>query len=195
MKRQECIETPRLCLRKPNRSDAAEILARYSGDPEVTKFLGWPRHRSLEDTIAFLSFSDDEWARWPAGPYLIESKNEARLLGSTGLSFETRKMAATGYVLAKDAWGRGYATEALGAMVDLAPKLGLEQIYAFCHQNHSGSARVLEKCGFRRDSAQGRPVQFPNLEPEAVQPSLCYIRTVGIGNGSWPWQHTLVVEG
>jgi len=102
MKRQECIETPRLCLRKPNRSDAAEILARYSGDPEVTKFLGWPRHRSLEDTIAFLSFSDDEWARWPAGPYLIESKNEARLLGSTGLSFETRKMAATGYVLAKD---------------------------------------------------------------------------------------------
>jgi len=173
MKRHEYIETPRLHLRKPNRSDASEMLARYSGDPEVTKFLGWPMHRSVEDTIAFLSFSDHEWARRPAGPYLIESKNEARLLGSTGLSFETVKMAATGYVLAKDAWGRGYATEALGAMVDLAPKLGLVQIYALGHPNHSDSARALEKCGFQRDSAQGRPVQFPNLEPHVVQPSLC----------------------
>ena len=176
----ERIETSRLCLRKPTLLDASEIFTRYSGDPEVTRFLGWPMHRSVEETQAFLSFSDGEWMRWPAGPYLIESKRDNKLLGSTGLSFETENIAATGYVLAKDAWGCGYATEALGAMVELAPKLGLTQIYALCHPNHPASARVLEKCGFRREPARERQVQFPNLSPDIFQPSLCYIRTLKV---------------
>jgi GNAT superfamily N-acetyltransferase len=57
----------------------------------------------------------------------------------------------TGYVLAKDAWGQGYATEALGAMVDVARRINLRRIYALCHPQHQASWRVLEKCGFSRD--------------------------------------------
>ena len=47
-------------------SDAVEILERYASDAEVTKFLGWPRPRSVQDTEAFLRFSAQEWDRWPA---------------------------------------------------------------------------------------------------------------------------------
>ncbi len=116
----DAIETPRLSLRRPRAADVDVIFARYASDPEVTRFVGWPRHRTVDDTRSFLSFSDDEWAKAPAGPYLIFARDTGRLLGSTGLIFETPYRAATGYVLAKDEWGRGYATEALDAMVSVA---------------------------------------------------------------------------
>jgi hypothetical protein len=54
-----------------------------------------------------------------------ESRTDRRLLGSTGLGFETPTRASTGYVLARDAWGQGYATEALGAIIESASNLGI----------------------------------------------------------------------
>lgn len=59
-----------------------------------------------------------------AGPYMIEARDTGMLLGSTGLLFETPSRAATGYVLAADAWGQGFATEALGAMLEVAREVG-----------------------------------------------------------------------
>ena len=171
----ERIETDRLILRKPLASDAEAIFARYSSDAEVTRRVGWPRHKMLDDTIGFLGFSDAEWTRWPAGPYLIELRDTGALLGSTGLGFETPFRAATGYVLAKDAWGRGYATEALHAMVRLAETLKVRRLYALCHPDHTASSHVLEKCGFVREATLRRYAEFPNLRsgPSDV---LCYAR-------------------
>jgi ribosomal-protein-alanine N-acetyltransferase len=157
------ITTERLVLVRPRAGDAASMFARYASDSEVTRFLGWPRHRTVADTEAFLVFSEAEWQRWPAGPYLIRSREQGELLGSTGLSFEAPAHAATGYVLARDAWGRGYATEALRAIVDLARQLGVARLHAICHPQHRASSRVLEKCGFRRDEGWLGRVEFPNL--------------------------------
>jgi RimJ/RimL family protein N-acetyltransferase len=165
----ERIETARLVLRKPFSADADAVFSRYASDPEATKYLGWPRHLSVEDTRSFLAFSEAEWRRWPAGPYLIELRAGQQLLGSTGLAFETDTLASTGYVLARDAWGCGYATEALNALVDVAPRLGVGRLYALCHPGHRASARVLEKCGFALDGLLERHTRFPNLgsgEPE-----------------------------
>ncbi len=103
-------------MRKPLSEDASDIFERYASDAEVTRFLSWPMHTSLDDTHAFLDFSDAEWDRWPAGPYLICSLADGSLLGSTGLAFEVPFRATTGYVLARDSWGQGFATEVLLAM-------------------------------------------------------------------------------
>jgi hypothetical protein len=116
MKAPEQIETTRLILRQPHLSDAVTIFERYASDPEVTQFLGWPRHRTIRDTEAFLQFSAAEWEHWPAGPYLITSRSDGRLIGGTGFGFCAPREAVTGYVLAKDEWGMGYATEALTAV-------------------------------------------------------------------------------
>ena len=168
------IETPRLRLTRPVSADANEIFSRYAGDAAVTKYLNWPRHRSVGDTRAFLSWSDGEWARWPAGPYLIRSRDTGQLLGGTGLSFNTFEEAMTGYVLAADSWGQGYATEALTAMVALAWQLDVQWLFALCHPEHRASMRVLEKCGFIRDTGWTRPVEFPNLEPGRPQDVACF---------------------
>jgi ribosomal-protein-alanine N-acetyltransferase len=170
------IETARLVLRKPRAADADAIFTRYAGDPEVTKYVGWPVHRSVDDTGAFLAFSDEEWSRWPAGPYLVESRAGGTLLGGTGLAYETSYRASTGYVLAKDAWGRGYATEALQAMVRLARDLGLRRLYAVCHVDHRPSAHVLEKCGFACEGTLRQYGAFPNLGRGEICDVLCYAR-------------------
>ena len=78
----------------------------------------------------------------------ITARGDERILGGTGLSLEAPYRAATGYVLARDSWGHGFATEALRAMVALAEHLGLARVHAFCHPQHAASRRVLEKCGF-----------------------------------------------
>ena len=123
MKAPERLESNRLVLRRPRPDDAAAIFARYANDVAVTRYLAWPRHQTVEQTRAFLAFSDSEWEAWPAGPYLIESRESGELLGSTGFGFEAPDRAATGYVLARDAWGKGYATEALTTLLTLAQPL------------------------------------------------------------------------
>jgi len=131
----------------------------------------------IEDTVAFAEFSDAEWERWPAGPYLIELRERGTLLGGTGLAFETRHRAATGYVLARDAWGHGYATEALQAVVKIAEGVSLQRIHALCHPEHAASWRVLEKCGFTREATLRRYSEFPNLRPGESSDVLSYART------------------
>ena len=168
------LETSRLRLRTPQAADAPAIFARYASDPRVTRYLGWPTHRTVADTEAFLAFSAAEWARWPLGPLLIESLADGRLLGSTGLGFDTPRQASTGYVLAYDAWGFGYATEALTAVRDRAADLALERVYALCHPAHRASARVLEKCGFLSEGRLPGFAQFPNLAPGVQADVLCY---------------------
>ncbi len=173
MQAPERLETARLVLRKPRREDAEAVFA-YAGDPEVVRFVGWPRHERLEMTRAFLEFSDAEWERAPAGPYLIESRERGAVIGSTGLLFETPLRAATGYVFARDAWGRGYATEALKAVIDVARDVDVVRLCALCHVDHTPSSRVLEKCGFTREGVLRRYAEFPNLAGTEPCDTACY---------------------
>jgi RimJ/RimL family protein N-acetyltransferase len=171
---RELLETARLRLRRPRPADAALVFARYASDPEVTRYLGWPTHKSVADTDGFLAYCNSEWERWPIGPYLVDSKVDGRLLGSTGLGFETPEQAATGYVFARDAWGQGYATEALSAMRELARGLGVERLYALCHPDHRASHHVLEKCGFLCEGRLLAHTEFPNLAPGVQADVFCY---------------------
>jgi ribosomal-protein-alanine N-acetyltransferase len=168
------VETPRLVLAAPTAADADLIFQRYAGNDDVTKYLGWPTHRAVEDTQRFLAFGAIQWEREGAGPYLIWAKADGQLLGGTGLGLEPGVQAITGYVLAKDAWGNGYATEALTAVVEVATDIGVLSLYALCHPQHRASSRVLEKCGFEQDRSWNRRLEFPNLAAGQAQDVLCY---------------------
>jgi RimJ/RimL family protein N-acetyltransferase len=174
MRAPDSLATPRLVLRRPVAADAQAIYERYARQPDVTRYVGWPAHRSVSDTQGFLEFALAEWDRWPAGPYLIESAATRQLLGGTGFGFDAPFRAATGYVLARDAWGYGYATEAMRAIVALAPRLGLRRLYAICHVDHRPSWRVLEKAGLTREAVLRNYAEFPNLDPPAVCDVFCY---------------------
>jgi RimJ/RimL family protein N-acetyltransferase len=179
MRASERVETERLVLRRPRPEDAEAIFERYASDVEATRLLSFPRHETIAATRTFLEWSEAEWTRWPAGPYLVESRESGRLLGSTGLSFETPLRAATGYVLARDAWGRGYATEALRQVVTTARECGVRRLYALSHPENRASLRVLEKAGFACEGTLRRHAVFPNLVPGEPLDVLCYSIVLG----------------
>jgi RimJ/RimL family protein N-acetyltransferase len=160
------LETERLLLRQPRMNDVQAIFERYASDPQVTRYLGWPLHTAQAHTRAFVEFSNAQWKKWNIGPLLAISREDGNLLGSAGLSMETPERAQTGYVFARDAWGKGYATESLQAMMQLAARLGLTSLYALCHPEHRASSHVLEKCGFTRDGIVPAGAVFPNLSPD-----------------------------
>ena len=172
-------QTQRLALRPPCRDDLAEVFQRIASDPLVTRFVAWPVHTTIKDTEAFLAFSASEWAKWPAGPLLITSRKDGTILGSTGLAFETPHRASTGFVLARDAWGSGFASEALGAMVSIAAGAGVRRLYALCHVQHERSVRVLERCGFVREGTLRKHTVFPNLGMTEPQDVFCYAQILG----------------
>jgi ribosomal-protein-alanine N-acetyltransferase len=157
------LQTTRLVLRKPRREDAWAIFERYAADREATRYMAWPVHTTINDTYAFLTFSDVEWERWPAGPYMIFSRADGTMVGSTGYAFESAHRAITGYILARDSWGLGYATESLRALVDLAPTIGIRVLSASTHAEHAASGHVLTKCGFVKEGVLPMHMIFPNL--------------------------------
>ncbi len=181
VKASETILTKRLLLRRPKQSDAQAVFHRYASDRDVTRYLSWPTHRSVADTLAFLAMSDEEWRRWPAGPYLVLARrangHAEAVVGSTGLFYKSATRAVTGYVFAKDAWGQGYATESLQAMVNVALQTGVERLEAICHAEHLPSAHVLEKCGFTREEVRREHFVFPNLRPQKKSDVFSYVRS------------------
>jgi ribosomal-protein-alanine N-acetyltransferase len=178
------LRTARLLLRAPTASDAQAIFLRYASDPQVTRYLSWPTHRTLEDTQAFLTASERAWAETGSGPYLVFAQG-GQLLGGTGLSLETAYRAETGYVFARDAWGFGFASEALRAVVSLAFGHGaLRRLQATCHVDHRASARVLEKAGFVQEGRLRSHLLFPNLGVSSPSDVLLYARLAEDADGA-----------
>ena len=160
------IATARLVLRRPAAADVDAIFA-YASDVEGTRFMGWPRHQSLDDTKQFLEFCAREWEKNGMGAYLITL--DGRVIGSTGLHKASAHRAVTGYIVLRSEWGKGYATEACRAMMELGRSLGFIRIDARCHADHAASARVLEKCGMTLEGVLRRFDLFPNSGIEGPQ--------------------------
>jgi len=146
------LETDRLILRKLTPNDAEAVFA-YASDPEVTRYLIWDTHRSIEDSKAFLKQtingyeSGGDEADW----WGIVYKGDHRLVGSCGFESQERSghaRAALGYVLSRAYWSRGLAPEAVRAMIRFGfDGMSLNRIEARCIAENVASARAMEKAG------------------------------------------------
>jgi ribosomal-protein-alanine N-acetyltransferase len=143
------LETQRLLLRPWKESDAEALFA-YAHTPNVGPAAGWKPHGSIEETRAILKSFMEEDETWA-----VVLRSNSQLLGSFGLHRDAMrgseiKARALGYVLAEEAWGHGYATEAAQRVLSFAfEEFGLELV-SVCHfPFNARSRRVIEKCGFR----------------------------------------------
>ena len=139
--------TPRLLLR-PGFPEDAPALARAIGDEAIVRNLAvvpWPY--SLRDAEAFLASPRD-----PILPSLLifeRSDAAPRLVGSCGLGRRPSGAVEMGYWISRPFWGRGVATEACSALIEIARTLGLRQLEASHFIDNPASARVLDKLGFQ----------------------------------------------
>jgi RimJ/RimL family protein N-acetyltransferase len=170
IKAPESFETERLRLRKPHLQDAQPLFDTYTQDPEVTRYLAWKPHASIDQTLEFLERCQRVWTTGESCPYVIERRKSGELLGMIELRLEGHS-AGLGYVLAKAHWGKGIMTEAAQALVDWSlAQPDIFRVFAFCDTENVGSARVMEKVGMQREGRMRRYFVHPNLggEPRDV---------------------------
>jgi RimJ/RimL family protein N-acetyltransferase len=139
--------TERLELRAFEPDDLEALHAVY-GDPEVTRFI--PAYPTLEHTRAALDIHVREArAGNPAFWALIE-RESGLLIGDAGIGLieGIGPEFELGYTLGPRWWGRGYATEAAGAVRDYAlGPLALAELLALVRPANAASINVLQKIG------------------------------------------------
>ncbi|WP_244209543.1 GNAT family N-acetyltransferase [Rathayibacter festucae] len=155
----EPIETERLLLR-PLSLDDAEDHARYQGDAEAVRYLRWPA-RTPEESRAHLAVrlpSDRLAADGDVVVLAIVPRSgpfAGRVVGDLTLIATSTEQAGVeiGWVLHPEAQGRGFATEAARALIDLAfDRLGAHRVVAQLDARNTASARLCERLGLRLEA-------------------------------------------
>lgn len=149
------IETERLVLPEFREADWRDMLA-YWSDPRYQRF--YPEVSDPEQAVhglvgRFVAAQAEQPRR--AWQLAITLPGDARLIGNCGIRINdaAQREANIGYELSPEEWGHGYATEAAGAILRFGfDELGLHRVWAECVADNTGSERVLEKLGMRREA-------------------------------------------
>jgi RimJ/RimL family protein N-acetyltransferase len=170
------IRTDRLMLRGWRHADRGRF-AELNADPQVAEFLGGPLDRDASDALV-----DRILVRWDSdghGLWVVERVEDGRFLGFVGLaapSFDAvfSPCVEVGWRLAREAWGRGYATEAARAALRFGfVELDLDEIVSFTTVANVRSRAVMERLGMTRDPVDDfdHP-SFPDGHP--IRPHVLY---------------------
>ncbi|WP_371815394.1 GNAT family N-acetyltransferase [Agrobacterium sp. AGB01] len=143
------VETERLILRPSRRADIAELFE-FLGDPVAMQ------HTHSDKTLRECQrrVMVHEWRRRRDGcaPWVVVRREDGRIIGWGGLyedPFDPGWNFEVGYYFRPDVWGKGYASELVGAALAVADKrLELAEVWAMAHPDNGGSQRVLQKAGF-----------------------------------------------
>jgi RimJ/RimL family protein N-acetyltransferase len=145
------IRTERLLIRPFQPGDLAGYFARRN-DPDVARYQDWelpyPMARAEKVVSAVVAMDGPENDKWWMAVVCDPATGE--VLGDVGtkLSWQGRS-AEVGYTFAKKHWGRGYASEAVGALVAyLFDELDVTRVFGMLHPDNPASAMVLERTGF-----------------------------------------------
>lgn len=145
------LTTHRLILREMTAGDAPALFAILS-DADAMRWFGSDPLSTLEQAEKLV----ETFAAWrqmpnPGTRWGIHSRKNDRLLGSCGLFKWNRtwRSCVVGYELAPSAWGQGFMTEALSAVLDWGfEAMALNRIEAQVHPKNTASIMLLRKLGF-----------------------------------------------
>ena len=147
------IETERLILRQFTMEDADAMFRNWCNDDEVTRYLTWPTHESVEITKMVLSdwtshYAEPDYYQWA----IVLKENGSEPIGSIGVVRinPATECAEIGYCMSRAHWRKGIMPEALNALVDfLFDEVGFNRIEATHAADNPASGRVMEKAGLR----------------------------------------------
>ena len=157
------LNTERLVLRQWQDKDYSPF-ALLNANTEVMEFFPSPLNREQSDTLLNKArglIDEHGWGFWA-----IEEKASGRLIGMTGLHHVEDDLPVypdveIGWRLAKEFWGRGFATEAAMASRDFAfEELKLEKIISFTATSNLRSQAVMKKIGM---TDSGKCFEHPSV--------------------------------
>ena len=118
------IETNHLILKKLSVKDAEEAFNNWTNDDDVSKYMTWSTHKSIEDTQKWLNEVEKTYKANSGYEWGIVLKDTKELIGSIGayLKEEFDARYEIGYAISKKYWRKGYTTESLKAVMEYLVK-------------------------------------------------------------------------
>ena len=159
-------ETARLKLRRVGEDDIGAIFEGWANDPEVTKYLTWHSHKSIEDTRMVMDYWLSEYNKESCFRWGIELKENGTLIGMIDVVGYEGGVPVIGYCSARKYWNRGYMTEALRAVANELFENGFSEIKAEAVEENGASNRVIQKAGFEYVESRNSPLSL--VKPEMV---------------------------
>ncbi|MFW0772733.1 GNAT family N-acetyltransferase [Paenarthrobacter nitroguajacolicus] len=141
--------TTRVRFREMTPADL-DVMSSMLGDAEVMKY--YPAPKSRDEAAAWIGWNQANYARDGFGLWIVET-HDGGFVGDCGLTWQQvngRSELEVGYHVRSALQGRGYATEAALACLELARDvLGVARLLAIIHPDNMASRRVAERLGMR----------------------------------------------
>ena len=144
------LQTPRLSLRRHVPEDAGLLYRNFGTDAAMVRYSGWNPYATPEQARQTVRRFIDSYADPHFYGWAIE--RGARMIGTIGAyDYDTEKhQIEVGFSIERASWGRGYAAEALRAVLEyLTVQEGIIRVTAWCASDNVASGRTLEKAGMR----------------------------------------------
>ena len=147
------LETDRLILRPFTLEDADTMYKNWASDPDVTKYLPWTPHESVQVTRSLLEdwisqYEKDDYYHWT----IVLKENGEEPIGSISAvqKDDTIKMVHIGYCIGKKWWKQGITSEALAALIKFFfEEVGVNRIELRHDPSNPNSGKVMMKCGLQ----------------------------------------------
>lgn len=144
------LATARLVLRPFRIEDAHDMFTNWASDPEVTKFLTWPAHGSIEVSQYVLN----DWIPRYAEPdyYQWAITIDGHAIGSIAVVEHDDRVskAHIGYCIGRSWWRQGIMSEALQAVMDyLFDIVSYNRLECRHDPRNPNSGAVMRKCGMK----------------------------------------------
>lgn len=147
------LQTERLILRPFTPADIEDLHAQLS-DPDAMRYYHHPSSR--EESEKWLQGILSDYGTNGFGMLAGCLKETGEYAGQAGVmrrQIDGRERHYLAYLIRKDLWGNGYATEAARCVVDYAfNDLGIEKVEALIRPDNTASVRVAEKLGMQVES-------------------------------------------
>ena len=145
--------TERLRLRRYSQSDVEKVY-RLISDPHVMRFFP-PIADRRERAQKMIDYNLQSYETFGYSVLAVERRSDGVYLGQIGLlhwdDVDGREDVEVAYILAAEAWGNGYATEAARACRDWAfERLSVDRVVSFIALANEPSIRVAERNGMKR---------------------------------------------
>ncbi len=179
------IETGKLILRKFKIEDAKDMFKNWGSDNEVTKYLTWPAHKSVEDSEKIISMWLKEYDSLKNYQWGIELKESGEAIGSISVVNikEDIDTVEVGYCIGKKFWKQGITSEAFSALIPFFfEEVQVNRIESHHDINNPNSGRVMAKCGLIKEGV--------HRQASKNNTGICDIAIYGLVRDDWQRSHT-----
>lgn len=140
------LETKNLILRPFDSNDAQKMYENWACDTEVTKFLTWDAHKSVDITQSIINTWIQQYEKPERINCAITLKENNELIGGIDVVGYLDDIPVIGYCLSRKYWNKGYMSQACLALLNYLFKIGHKRVIIDAVDENIGSNKVIIKC-------------------------------------------------